>query len=133
MKLQLIGIVGGLIIVCASAALAQQAPEKVDYPKWDAATTLGFVVRAKREFGGDSEIYGENDSSLTWNADIGRFLTTHIKADATVMTTTSREYYDYAFTPISGQPTGYVIRSVRPTTVSTGLTYQFFENAFVHP
>ena len=128
MKVQLAAFHAILVLIaCGTTVLAQQdVSEKVEFRKWDLGTTVGILGASKRDFG-RPESY-DNGPSLTVNLDAGRYLTTHLKADAGLMWTNSRSYYETT----TGQP-GYTIRTVRPTTLSGAITYQFFENVFAHP
>lgn len=120
------------LIVCGSTALAQNdSSDKVEFRKWDTGTTFGLLGASKRDFGSGSY---DNDPSISLNLDVGRYVTNHLKADAGLTWTTPRSFYDFApFDPSTGQLQSYTIRTVRPTILSGGMTYQFFENVFVHP
>jgi hypothetical protein len=133
MKVELAGAAILVLIVFGAPAFAQQdVPQKVEYRKWDLGTTVGMLVSGKRDFGRAGS-YGSQPSG-TLNLDAGRFLTTHLKVDTALLWTDPRSYYESIYSgPPTSQTAGYMVRDVRPTTVSGGLTYQFFENAFTHP
>jgi len=122
-----------VLIGCGSTGLAQQdVSDKVEFRKWDIGTTVGLLGANKRDFGRSGSY--NNDPSLSVNLDVGRYLTTHLKADAGLTWNNSRSFYDYNFSQTSPtEPGSYTIRTVRPTILSGAVTYQFFENAFTHP
>ena len=92
---------------------------------------LGSSDQADRYFI-RSDSYYNDPVTVAGNIDAGRYLTTHLKADFGVMTTHSRRGYEYP-SVYTGPAYSYSMVKVRPTTVSGAVTYQFFENVFVHP
>ena len=118
-------------------AIAQSAADSVAAGryKWDVAATGGLVI-----IGNQSESpYGvDHDGATAWNVDAGRYLSTHLKIETSVMG--SSEYYNSeprSF-PVAGLPPEYsylswALSKRRSTSVSAAATYQFFENQFAHP
>src|SRR5436190_1004683 len=96
-----------LIVFGASAFAQKDESQKVEYRKWDVGSTVGLLVSTKRDFGG--LYYGSSESFSTLNLDVDRFVTTHLKADTSVVLTQSQSYYESVY---SGSPavqyTGYV-------------------------
>ncbi len=115
------------VILAARPALAQQP----DLPKWDAGASFGLL------FGNgwhpDTDDYGEPHAA--YHLELGRFWTTHLKTDTAIILTHARHDYDYALYPVQGVANVYVFtdHDRRLTAVSVAATYQFFENAMMHP
>src|SRR6266542_5234255 len=120
-------------------ALAEQSPapgNAPDFRKWNAGGSLGLFITGNEDFDGNP--YAQTDGAAAWNLDVGRYLTTHVKVDVGLMLNGSRHVYSAAAFPVSGLPAGYTYgasaqTTVHPTSLSGAATYQFFENAFVHP
>jgi hypothetical protein len=133
MKVQLATSAAILALIVTAQVFAQEdVPQKIEYRKWDIGTTTGLLFASSRAYGAS----GSYDSDPSWmlNLDAGRFLTTHVKVDTGVMWSGTRSFYKTSFsTAPSYQTTGYTLSRVQPTTVSGAITYQFLENAFVHP
>jgi hypothetical protein len=139
-----IGRTGTLILatlLVASAAGAQDAPASSppNMPRWDVGATLGLFNT--REAVSDRNLRyrssgWENRTTLAYEFDAGYFWTQHVKADVGLTLLPEVDSYDFDTRPSPALPPGttsYVGRTSRLTTLSTALTYQFFENAFVHP
>jgi hypothetical protein len=95
--------------------------EQPDYRKWDASASTG-VFALHRE---NSEYEEWEWQGAAWNLDAGRYLTTHLKAEAGVMWTPS--YWRYSESRYNQRT------RIRPFHVSTAVTYQFLENVYAHP
>jgi len=139
MKVQTAALIATVAMVWCTSAFAQQAApktEKLKYPKWDAGGSLGVLVANRAAFGGDglSDCYCGGES-LSWagNIDFGRYFTQHWKAEAGLLWTTDRTFYSANYTYPQAFPFTSTARSVRPTTISGAVTYQFLENVFAHP
>jgi hypothetical protein len=133
MKVQRAAGAAILALIVSSGAFAQEdVPQKIEYRKWDIGTSAGLLFANSRAYGRPGT--NGNDPSWTLNLDAGRFLTTHMKVDTGVMWSGSQSFYKTSFaTAPSYEMTGYTLSRVQPTTVSGAITYQFLENAFVHP
>src|SRR5262245_48501790 len=124
-------------LICAAivsaALLAPAAAFAQDLPKWDAGFGVGLL------FGNGLVREGErnwDDSIGEVHFAAGRYWTTHLKTDVGVMIPKKRHLYDYApvlgiTDPFAGYVATETTRTV--TAASAALTYQFFENDFVHP
>jgi hypothetical protein len=124
-----------LTLAGARLALAQPAGNhSIDYPKWDAGGSWGLIFTNHD----DLRSFDDNDPGASaLNVDVGRYFTTHLKADVGVMWSQSH-YADSRLIPIAGfPPENYYLQyasiTIRPTSVSAGLTYQFRENELMHP
>jgi hypothetical protein len=119
-----------LTLACSYGALAQP----VDYPKWDADASWGLLFTNNR----DLRAFDNGDPAANALAlDVGWYFTTHLKADAGVMWSQSH-FADVRVVPIPGLPREYYYLewasvTIRPTSLSAALTYQFRENELVHP
>jgi hypothetical protein len=125
-----IGIVSMAIAVPSLFAQDVSVSEQIKYRKWDFTSTIGLLATSKRDFGESQPCQCEG--ALAWNVDAGRYFTTHLKGEAGLMLSTSRQVRDYSG---GDWRFGYTVidRNVRPTSISAALTYQFFENVFAHP
>jgi hypothetical protein len=128
-------LAAGLLVLCATEAYSQQQQESSTmYPRWDAGGSWGLIFTNRR----DLQAYDEADPGASaLSVDFGRYFTTHLKADVGVMWSTTH-YADVRWIPIPDVPQGYEYLqlaqvSIRPTSVSAAVTYQFRENEFMHP
>jgi len=120
-----------LSLATATAVLAQGTDTTATMPKmpaWDVAFTLGLLETNGGAYASDK---------LETRVDLGRYWTNHLKTEVGVsLPTHSENYYDYYSFPVPGLTRGGFAAnhvSERLTIVAPTLTYQFFENAFVHP
>jgi hypothetical protein len=139
MKVQIAALIATVVMVWCIPAFAQQTEitaEKLKYPKWDAGGSLGILMAGQGKLGGQGESSCScGGEAVAWagNIDFGRYLTQHLKAEAGLMWTTERYFYNYNYTYPQNFPLTSTQRSVQPTTFSGAMTYQFFENVFAHP
>src|SRR6266511_3274828 len=130
-------LLGALLVPVDVRAQQSPAPaEALDFRKWDAGASVGMFISGNDDFGGNP--YSQTEGTAAWNLDLGRYLTTHLKLDVGLMLNSSRNVYSVATFPVSGLPANYTCAAsahtiVHPTSLSGAATYQFFENAFVHP
>ena len=127
MKVVTLAVALATVLVLPTQASAQFH----ELPKWDAGVSFGFLWGDG--WYSDGEIYGEPHTA--YHFELGRLLTTHLKTDAAVILTNREHDFDYAPFPVAGTPGAYsFIEHDRTVTVFSGaLTYQFFENAMMHP
>ena len=119
-----------IVMLPGETLIAQGIAVEPEFRKWDVAGTLGLFGSNRRYFERTDSYYGD-PVTVAGNLDVGRYLTTHVKADFSVMTTQSRNVYDPGV--YSDQVYSYSLVKARPTTVAGAVTYQFFENVFAHP
>ena len=103
------------------------------FPRWDLSGSLGLMNIAIRR--NEEPWRGDWDHKLEYRADVGRYWTTHFKTEFTAGTTNRFDDYEVDTFP-SGSPSPvytYTFVERRVTTLSPALTWQFGENAFVHP
>lgn len=120
-----------MVMLQGKSLMAQGTAVQPEFRKWDVAATIGLFGSSRRYFL-RSDAYNIDPVTLAGNLDAGRYLTTHLKVDVGVMTTHSRSVYEYP-TPYAVPVYSYSVVKVRPTTVASAVTYQFFENVFAHP
>jgi len=110
----------------------------VALPAVAAAQTIRPAAREpfrKWDVGGGVTIrFGETNDRVipvgSWVAEAGRYWTPHLKASVAVMTAGQHDYGAFSYNGVSSTTTEYV---TRPAAYGVGLTYQFFDNEFVHP
>src|SRR5262245_51161927 len=84
-----------MAMLYGESAFPQQAPtDQPEYRKWDVAATIGLFASTRRYFIRSGSYYGD-PVTLAGNVDVGRYLTTHLKLDAGIMTTHSRNVSEY--------------------------------------
>jgi len=137
MKFQIAALMVIAFIAFSAPAFAQQgAPtvEKLKYHKWDIGGSLGVLAASRSDLGGTGTT-GCSCDPLTWagNFDVGRYFTQHLKAEAGILWTARRRFYESNYTYPQTFPFTSTVREVDPTSISAALTYQFFENVFAHP
>jgi hypothetical protein len=118
----------GITTICPCSALAQS----VELPRWDISSSFGILDAGHRE-----ENPFSDDETVAWNLDVGRYLTPHLKLDASLMLTRSQTV-GRRTARITGLPPEFAyfewaLTTDRPTIVSGAFTYQFRDNEFVHP
>jgi hypothetical protein len=120
----------GVFVVAAAVACARSA-EAQPTTRWDAGASFGLI--GGRGLDGD-RTYGDAFPAA-FNADLGHYWTPHLKLDVGATLTPRRERYDYSSYPASNPFGPYVLTSVDRTfnALSGAFTYQFFENAMMHP
>jgi hypothetical protein len=126
-----------LTFACSFGARAQPSANPstpVGYPTWDAGASWGLLFTNYR----DLKAFDNGDPAANaLNVDVGRYFTTHLKADVGVMWSPSH-FADVRVVPIDGLPREYYYLewaslTIRPTSLSTALTYQFRDNELMHP
>jgi hypothetical protein len=122
-----------LVAICGRPAFARQdaeAPQKVEFRKWDLNGSLGILGTSARDFGGPI-LSGFERYLFAWNVDAGRYFTPHVKGEVGLMRTNELRFGEAL--PASSRSYSYREHRVHPTSLSAALTYQFFENVFAHP
>jgi hypothetical protein len=104
----------------AAAQPLEKAPPEL-FRRWDAGA--GFTIR-----------FGEGDDRVvplgSWIVQAGRYWTPHLKTSIEVMTAGQSSFGSHSYTGVSSTSTEYVTGS---SAYGADLTYQFFDNEFVHP
>src|SRR5262245_30540958 len=114
MKAWLAGTFAILIAMLQGGTLMAQGPaEQPEFRKWDVAATIGLFGSSRRYLIRPDSYYSD-PVTLAGNFDVGRYLTTHLKLDAGVMTTHSRRVYGYP-TFYTAPVYSYSMLKVRPT------------------
>src|SRR5262245_48367331 len=121
-----------LVVICRPAFARQDAdaPQKVEFRKWDLDGSLGILGTSARDFGRPI-LPGLERYLFAWNVDAGRYFTPHVKGEVGLMRTNAWRFWE-PLPSLSGQII-YREHRVHPTSLSAALTYQFFENVFAHP
>src|SRR5687767_4841619 len=126
---------GAIGTACALALFtpvhAQTLATPVDAPKWDAGA--GFSLLWVR----DADVGDEGDGSLgayQLRLDAGRYLTPHLKLGLFAASGPRFRTTQLAYVDVNGRPYPAVITThARLVTVAPGVSYQFGDNAFMHP
>lgn len=123
-----------LVLFVVSSAQAQERPivslVPADSPRWDVAAHVGWFSRNKSEIGPD---WNDWYDAASFDVSGGFYWTPHVKVELDVARTTSGGV-QVDEPPTVGVP---YFRSrehlFTTTSVSAGVNYQFFENAWLHP
>lgn len=129
-----------LVLTLTADASAQQAPpaQPAGFVTWDIEGGVGWLNRSDLNW--RTRIPAEIQSSASVDAyriGLGRYWTTHLKTEASV-SMVPREFgsSDVQTIPVAGLPGGGDIYTAKRSTLTQMLlagTYQFRDNAFVHP
>jgi hypothetical protein len=133
-------VVALLVAVAAGRAAAQEVSRPPSrslvpaaYPRWDLSGSLGAlniaIGRTPQPWRGDW------DHKFEYRADAGRYWTTHFKTGVTVGTSNRFSDYEVDAFPPGGPSPSYAYTNVERRVIMAGpaLTWQFGENAFMHP
>jgi len=134
-------LIGLLLAVAWTSQAAAQAPSTPPsrslvpavFPRWDVSGSLGMLNISTADSGRSWRGW---DQRFEYRADLGRYWTTHARTELSVGTSNGWEDYDVAPFPVPGVPTPiYAATDIerRLTTVAPAFTWQFRENAFMHP
>jgi len=134
-------LIGLLLAVAAASQTAAQTPSKPPlrsivpavFPRWDVSGSLGMLNISTADSGRSWRGW---DQRFEYRADLGRYWTTHARTELSVGTSNGWEDYDVAPFSVPGVPTPiYAATDIerRLTTVAPAFTWQFRENAFMHP
>lgn len=132
-------LVAVLVLTWAAQAAAQNlvGPSRTlvpaVFPRWDLSGSLGMQNIAA---GRNPEPWRSAwDHKLEYRADVGWYWTTHLKTELTASTSTLSHDYEVETFPSGASSPVYAYTNVerRVTLLGPGVTWQFGENAFVHP
>jgi hypothetical protein len=108
-------------------------------PRWDVGASMGLLNLREGARDRDSRYQPsgwDNRTTLAYEFDGGYFWTQHVKTDVALTLLPEQESFDLDTRPSPALPPGtpaFVDTTSRLTTLSGAVTYQFFENTFVHP
>jgi hypothetical protein len=125
-----------LLIASAAAARDGQTADPPAMPRWDTDATIGLLNTSDRAGDRDDGNGWDNGAMAAYGFGVGYFWTQHLKSDVGVTLTHVQYAFDAYTYPSPDVPPGAVAfgnRTSRFTALSGALTYQFFENTFVHP
>jgi hypothetical protein len=128
-----------LLVANTASARDDQPSAPPNMPRWDVDASIGLLTTSDLggdRFNGFELADGDHRAMPAYVFGVGRFWTQHVKSDVGV--TLTPEQYSYEVvrtTSLALTPGGYdyTNRLSRLTTLSGAVTYQFFENTFVHP
>lgn len=120
-------------LTCAAAdATAQSLAAALNRAEWDASVSVGSLLGERRELNEWDSWYRTG----SFSAEVGRHWTSHLKTSITVGRSGEGRLYAQRqlASPGSTQPVFlYEQHFFERTHLSAGVSYQFFENAWVHP
>ena len=124
-----------LAVLCIpSVTLGQSVSISAPDPKrWDATGSIGWFAGNQSEI---AEDWNDWYDTFSTSFDVGRYWTPHLKTEAGVLFTTEGRVFSHEERAIPGGPSPIFIpreHHFRVTGVSTAVSYQFFENTWVHP
>jgi hypothetical protein len=130
----------GMLAAGAAAPAAAQVPEfrpsrslvPAAFPRWDAGGSLGFLGVT----GDDARVSWEAwDQKFEYRFDLGYYLTTHLKTEVAVSSSSPTTDYETVSLPIPGIPAAYAYNTIERQlhTVAPAVTWQFRDNTFMHP
>ena len=124
-----IGVAGALAFI--TPVQGQTLTTTADAPKWEAGA--GFSLLWVR----DADVGDEGNGSLGGHQlrlDVGRYWTPHLKFGLFAASGPRFRTAQVAYVDANGRPYPATITShARLVTVAPGVTYQFGDNAFIHP
>lgn len=128
--------VGATLVASISWAQASDV-SAVRFPLWDASGSIAFHnVRASEAQRGPDD-FDHWDANAELRGQAGRYLTSHLKVEFAVLAPMSYDFYERISVPAPAVPGGvgttWVDRNVTVLSLQPALTWQFFENTFVHP
>jgi hypothetical protein len=103
------------------------------YPRWEAGGGLALLAISTSDTLAPWETWQQKGE---FRADFGRYWTPHLKSEAAVSVTNQWHDYESNLIPIPGQSVpGYSFTEIerRLIAVAPAVTWQFRENAFMHP
>ena len=132
---------GGLATIgatlLATTVSAQAGETVVRMPAWDASGSLAMhSFRASDLDGGDDHYYYDWETLGQPGAQVGRYVTPHLKVELGVRGPMQYTSYDTIRVPApltGGFAETWVDRHVRFVSFAPAITWQFFENTFMHP
>jgi hypothetical protein len=123
------------LTIPAFAQDASVAPAGPQMPKWEFGGGLGLLAARSGEFTSSCACGYEYWRQMAeYRFDVGRYWTTHVKTSLSVGLSPRFNDYENGVVIVNGV-SRFVSneRTARATTIAPSVTYQFFENAFMHP
>ena len=132
------GLVTIGVALLATPASAQQHETQARMPAWDATGSVAVHnVRAGDLHHDSDDRYDNWETQWEPGAQIGRYLTAHLKLEVGARGPMRYHLYESVPIPVPGAPGGFapswIERKVQAVSVAPAVTWQFFDNAFVHP
>ena len=132
-------LAGAILGAAVAPAAAQDVPPRSDrslvpaeFPRWDATGSLGLLVVSTADTGVSWDSW---EQKADYRLDVGRYWTTHLKTEVAFSTSNPTLDYDTVRLVVPGVAAAYAYDEIdrQLYTVAPALTWQFFENNFVHP
>ena len=140
----LIRLVAAMLLPAVSTSAQQSLPVgEARPPTWDVVASVGvFTMRSKaidadqRTTANSRRTQTDDWTAPTYRIELGRYWTSHFKTDFGFAVHGHHDTFDVELVPLVGLPNGaqvFTDKRLDLTTASAAATYQFRENAFVHP
>jgi len=128
-------MVTALVATTASAQSADTAPRM---PVWDASVSGALHnVRASEMRPQPDGLYDYFETQWEPGAQVGRYLTSHLKVELGVRGPMQSSFYETDLVPVPALTGGFgwssVDVNVRVFSVAPAVTWQFLDNTFAHP
>lgn len=127
-----------LTTLVATTASAQSADTAVRMPVWDASVSGAFHnVRASDLRPHTDGLYDYFETQWEPGAQVGRYLTRHLKVELGVRGPMQSRFYETDHVPVPALAGGFgrssVDLTVRVFSFAPAVTWQFLDNTFAHP
>ena len=132
-------LAGAILGAAVAPATAQEVPLRsgrslvpADFPRWDATGSLGLLVVSAGDTGASWDGW---EQKADYRLDVGRYWTPHLKTEVAFSTSNPSRDYDTVRLVVPGVAAAFAYDEIdrQLYTVAPALTWQFFENNFVHP
>ena len=132
-------LAGAILGAAVAPAAAQDVPPRsgrslvpADFPRWDATGSLGLLVVSAADTGVSWDGW---EQKADYRLDVGRYWTPHLKTEVAFSTSNPSRDYETVRLVVPGVAAAFAYDEVdrQLYTVAPALTWQFFENNFVHP
>lgn len=131
------GIVTVGATLLATTASAQPGETVARMPAWDASGSIALRFIRASDFGDEDYYYYDWQTQGEPGFQVGRHVTRHLKVEIGVRGPMQFTVDESDLVPAPSIPGGFaetwLDRRVRVLSFAPSLTWQFFENAFVHP
>ncbi|HUQ86466.1 MAG TPA: hypothetical protein VM096_02845 [Vicinamibacterales bacterium] len=117
-----------------ATTVSAQALDAVRMPLWDAGASLAAAQTRASELGYEYDYW---ESQWEPGIQLGRYLTPHLKLEMSVRGPMQYHFYEDEPVPVPAIPGGIgrsiVDSEIQLFSLAPAVTWQFFENTFVHP
>lgn len=137
-------LVAAMLLPAVGASAQQNLPiGDALPPTWDVAASVGLFTMGNKAIDADQrtaassrQTQADDWTAPTYRVGVGRYWTSHFKTDFGFAVHGPHDTFDVEIVPMVGLPNGarvFTDKRLDLTTASAAATYQFRENAYVHP